>query len=55
MKKLLQVERILEELEQNGKKLVSSPLAIMKDLFQKYISNVWKIDKIMAYTRICFY
>ena len=55
MEKLLQVERILEELEQNGKKLVSSPLAIMKDLFQKYISNVWKTDKIMAYTRICFY
>ena len=26
------------------------PLARMKDLFQKYISNVWKIDKIMAYT-----
>ena len=22
----------------------------MKDLFQKCISNVWKIDKIMAYT-----
>ena len=22
----------------------------MKDLFQKYISNVWKTDKIMAYT-----
>ena len=26
------------------------PLARMKDLFQKYIFNVWKIDKTMTYT-----
>ena len=26
------------------------PLPTMEDLFQEYISNVWKIDKIMAYT-----
>ena len=25
-------------------------LARMKDLFQKYISNVWKVDEIIAYT-----
>ena len=45
MEKLLPVERTFEELEQN-----QFPLARIKDLFQKYISNAWKIDKIMAYT-----
>ena len=45
-------------MEKNGFHKPETPflLARMKDLFQKYISNVWKIDKIMAYNSqiICF-
>ena len=38
-------------MEKNGFHQPSNPfpLATMKDLFQKHVSNVWKIDKIMVY------